>query len=73
MKYYLRTGRMVPLILNLEKAYELIGLYDWIALYCPNRRVVHLMRHGRRKRTRYKNFNRALHILSKTSKWKGEK
>jgi hypothetical protein len=44
---------------------KLTGFYDWVAEYCPNRRVVHLMRYGKTKRVREKNFIRANKLLAK--------
>lgn len=53
--------------LNLNKfmLYKLTGLYDWVVNYCPNRRVSHLIKHGKTKRIRYKNFRRGLKLLNK--------
>lgn len=45
--------------------YKLSGLYNWVIDYCPNRRVAHLIKYGKTKRIRYKNFHRALRILGK--------
>lgn len=45
--------------------YKLIGVYNWVVDYCPNRRVVHLIKYGKTKRVREKNFNRACRILVK--------
>jgi hypothetical protein len=47
---------------------KLIGLYDWVIDYCPNRRVVHLIKHGKTKRVREKNFIRANKLLAKELK-----
>ena len=46
-------------------AYKLTGLYNWIIDYCPNRRVVHLIKYGKTARVREKNFWRGLRILQK--------
>lgn len=48
---------------NKRKFYELTGLYSWAYENCPNRRVRHLMYHGKTARVRMKNFNRALNII----------
>lgn len=32
---------------------------------CPNEKVMHLILHGRKRRTRVKNFNRAIWILER--------
>ena len=45
--------------------YKFIGLYTWVTDYCPNRRVVHLIKYGKTKRVREKNFRRACRILEK--------
>ena len=45
--------------------YKVIGLYNWVINYCPNRKIVHLIRHGKNKRIRNKNFKRALRIIGK--------
>lgn len=54
--------------INVDKLalYKLTGIYDWLVDYCPNRRVAHLIKHGKTKRVRYKNLNRALRIVTKT-------
>lgn len=44
---------------------ELIGLWDWVMKYCPNKRVVHLAKYGRTIRVRHKNFRRACRLLEK--------
>lgn len=48
---------------NTELFCKLTGLYDWIYDNCPNRRVRHLMKYGKTKRIRKKNFKRALRIV----------
>jgi hypothetical protein len=45
--------------------YKFIGVYNWVTDYCPNRRVVHLIKYGKTKRVREKNFTRACKILEK--------
>lgn len=40
--------------------YKLIGIWDWVMKYCPNRHLVHLMNYAKNPRTRDKNFYRAL-------------
>lgn len=44
---------------------KVIRLYGWVINYCPNRKIVHLIRHGKNKRIRNKNFKRALRIIGK--------
>lgn len=51
--------------LNRLTFYKLIGLWDWVMKYCPNRRLVHLMNYGKNPRTRDKNFCRALNATCK--------
>lgn len=43
--------------------YKGLGLYDWVCTYCPNRRVVHLIKNGKNFRVKTKNFSRAMRIL----------
>lgn len=43
--------------------YKLMGVYDWVLTYCPNKRVVHLAKYGKTTRVRFKNFWRAYCIL----------
>lgn len=38
----------------------LTGLWQWAYENCPNRRIKHLMKHGKNDRVKYKNFRRAL-------------
>ena len=39
------------------------GILNVILDCCPNKRVVHLAKHGKKKRTRKKNLHRAIKIL----------
>ena len=41
----------------------LLGIRDSVLDLCPNKKVVHLARHGKNKKIRKKNFNRAIRIL----------
>ena len=41
----------------------LLGIRDSILDLCPNKKVIHLARHGRNKKIRKKNFHRAIRIL----------
>ena len=43
--------------------YKIMGLWNWVADNCPNRRVAHLIKYGKTERVRNKNFRRGLHIL----------
>ena len=44
-------------------ALALLDIRDSVLDLCPNKKVVHLARHGRNKKIRKKNFNRAIRIL----------
>lgn len=39
------------------------GVRDSVLDLCPNKKVVHLAKHGRNNKIRKKNFNRAIRIL----------
>ena len=41
----------------------LLGIRDSVLDLCPNKKVIHLARHGRNKKIRKKNFSRAIRIL----------
>lgn len=41
----------------------ILGIRDSVLDLCSNKKVVHLARHGRNKKIRKKNFNRAIRIL----------
>ena len=43
--------------------FALLGIRDSVLDLCPNKKVVHLARHGRNKKIRKKNFHRAIRIL----------
>lgn len=45
--------------------YKITGLWNWVYLNCPNRRVRHLMKYGKTRRVQLKNYARALHIIGK--------
>lgn len=45
--------------------WKLFGIYSWVIDNCHNRRVVHLIKHGKNDKIRKKNFNRALKIIVK--------
>lgn len=44
------------------------GMYKMVIDICPNKKVVHLIKHGRKERIRHKNFNRAIKIICKNTK-----
>ena len=57
------AGLTATIKFNKIKFYKLIGVWDWVYKYCPNRRVAHLMRCGKNDRIKRKNFYRGMHIL----------
>ena len=44
---------------------KLIGMWDWVMTYCPNKRVVHLAKYGGTTRVKHKNFRRACRLFEK--------
>jgi hypothetical protein len=40
--------------------WKLTGLWDYVIQYCPNRRLAHLVKYGKNRRVRIKNFYRAV-------------
>ena len=44
---------------------HLTGVSQLIIDMCPNRKIVHLAKHAKKKRARKKNLNRAIYILEK--------
>lgn len=68
------SGFVVP-VTGMEATYEacckiakdivlaLLGIRDSVLDLCPNKKVVHLARHGKNKKIRKKNFHRAIRIL----------
>lgn len=49
-------------------AHAVLGIERALAEMCPNRRVVHLVKHARKKRTRKKNYKRMIRICEKEKK-----
>ena len=45
--------------------WKLLGIYSWVIDNCHNRRVIHLIKHGKNNKVCKKNFNRALKIIAK--------
>ena len=45
--------------------WKLLGIYSWVIDNCHNRRVAHLIKHGKNNKVCKKNFNRALKIIVK--------
>ena len=50
---------------------KIMGLWEWALQNCPNRKVKHLMNHGKSKRVRLKNFKRATQLIAR--KWRSLK
>lgn len=46
--------------------FQLIGLWQWIVDYCPNKRVLHLAQYAKKHKIRTKNLYRAMRIIAKT-------
>lgn len=44
------------------------GMYKMVIDNCPDKKVVHLIKYGRKERIRHKNFNRAIKIICKNTK-----
>lgn len=44
------------------------GVWDWVLENCPDRRVKHLMLHGKKERIRRKNFYRAIRLIARRVK-----
>ena len=51
--------------LNKLYMYKISGLFDWAYKWCPDRRLAHLMKHGKNVRVRLKNVIRAVRIICK--------
>lgn len=51
--------------LSNEDYMKIFGIYDSMLQMCPNKRVVHLVKHARKPRTRKKDFNRAIKIVER--------
>ena len=50
--------------LNKVDLWKMLGIYNWVIDNCHNRRVIHLIKHGKNIKVRKKNFNRALKIIT---------
>lgn len=48
-----------------ELILHMVGVRQIICEQCPDKRIVHLLLHGKKKRTRIKNLNRAIRFLEK--------
>lgn len=56
---------VTTLKVNKLDLWKLLGIYSWVIDNCHNRRVVHLIKHGKNNKVCKKNFNRALKIIAK--------
>lgn len=54
--------------LSKEALNKLFGLRSLVYDCCPNKKIVHLAKHARKRKTRNKNFNRSIRILEKEAK-----
>lgn len=54
--------------LSKEALNKLFGICNSIFDCCPNKKVVHLAKHARKRKTRNKNCNRCIRILEKEVK-----
>ena len=45
-------------------AMDICGLSTWVSSYCPNRRIRHLIKHGKNIRVRRKNLLRGLRLMN---------
>ncbi len=52
--------------LSEEALNKLFGICNSIFDCCPNKKVAHLAKHARKRKTRKKNFNRCIRILEKS-------
>lgn len=46
-----------------DAMFDMLGIRDIVLSCCPNKRVIHLAKYGKKKRTRKKNLHRAIKIL----------
>nr|DAP85223.1 MAG TPA: hypothetical protein [Caudoviricetes sp.] len=51
-----------------EAPNKLFGICSLVYNCCPNKKIVHLAKHARKRKTRKKNFNRSIRILEKEVK-----
>ena len=64
----INNGKLVvrcTMTLNKLQLFKLIGLFDWAHKWCPDRRVAHLMKHGKNVRVRLKNVIRGVRMICK--------
>lgn len=64
------NGRLAVYIPRISKfnMLKISGALDWLIEHCPNRRVTHLMKHGKNDNVRYKNAKRAAKLIAKKEK-----
>lgn len=58
----------IPIKLSKELLNELFGIRKYVYENCPNKKVIHLAKYARKRRTRKKNLNRAIRILEREDK-----
>jgi hypothetical protein len=58
-------GLIYKVEISKERSAKLLGIWSWAERNCPNGRLVYLMRHGKNKRIRYKNYRRAVTEIGK--------
>lgn len=54
--------------LSKEALNKLFGIRSLVYDYCPNKKIVHLAKHARKRKTRNKNYSRCIRILEKEVK-----
>lgn len=59
------TGILAFKKLDMLVLAKLFGVWQWVYDLCPNRRVIHLMQHGKNHKIKKKNFIRACVITAK--------
>ncbi len=54
--------------LSKEVLNAFFGICNLIFDYCPNKKVVHLAKHARKRKTRNKNYSRCIRILEREAR-----
>lgn len=62
--YNLRKNELVFTYTKID-ILKYIGVWDWAIRNCNDKRIVHLMEHGKTKRVRLKNYSRALNNIAR--------
>ena len=47
---------------------KILGAWDWVIDNCHDKRIAHLIKYGKNKKIRWKNFKRGIHIIAKELK-----